>query len=244
MLDTRAGHRTGELLSATFSHGPATAHSALPGPLCTLTQAGRCPCLTALLGDGGVTSCTPQGHCWPTPTLHSPLSPSSCRLLVIHCFVLIPSPHVSGAKTWSVLGPSTLPRLFPFLRGKAQCMSPKYESAEGFTLEPTCEPGHTQAMSFPVPWSSGYTPVHPFRALGRNSELLVVSDDKDTATWQRRSLALHWASGLKAQTETEANHTRYAHAGPQALAGPAGAGSWDARPRLCLQVTRSCVRRP
>lgn len=47
----------------------------------------------------------------------------------------------------------------------------------------------------------------------------MVSDDKDTATWQRRSLALHWASGLRAQTETEANHTRYAHAGPGALAG-------------------------
>lgn len=52
--------------------------------------------------------------------------------------------------------------------------------------------------------------MHPFRALGKNSELLVVSDEKDTATWQRRSLALLWAGGLNAPTETEANHTRYA----------------------------------
>lgn len=36
----------------------------------------------------------------------------------------------------------------------------------------------------------------------------MVSDKEDVATWQRRSLSLHWASGRKAQTETEANHTR------------------------------------
>ncbi|KAM5283755.1 nucleolar protein 14 [Hipposideros larvatus] len=63
-------------------------------------------------------------------------------------------------------------------------------------------------IATPNKQSQGYSPVHPFRALGKNSELLVVSDEKDTATWQRRNLALHWASGLKAQTETEANHTR------------------------------------
>ena len=51
--------------------------------------------------------------------------------------------------------------------------------------------------------------MHPFRALGKNSELLLVSDEEDMATWQRRSLPLQWAGGLKAQTETEANHTRY-----------------------------------
>ncbi|XP_029805228.1 nucleolar protein 14 [Suricata suricatta] len=54
----------------------------------------------------------------------------------------------------------------------------------------------------------GYTLVHPFRASGKNAELLLVSDEEDTATWQRRGLSLHWASGLKAQTKTEANHTR------------------------------------
>jgi len=54
----------------------------------------------------------------------------------------------------------------------------------------------------------GYTLVHPFRASGKNSELLVVSDQEDTATWQRRGLSLGWAGGLKGQTKTEANHTR------------------------------------
>ncbi|XP_032711855.1 nucleolar protein 14 [Lontra canadensis] len=53
-----------------------------------------------------------------------------------------------------------------------------------------------------------YTLVHPFRASGKNSELLVVSDEEDKATWQRRGLSLHWACGLKAQNKTEANHTR------------------------------------
>lgn len=56
--------------------------------------------------------------------------------------------------------------------------------------------------------SQGYTLVHPFRPLGRNSELLLVSDEGDAATWQKRSLSLHWASARRAQTETEANHTR------------------------------------
>ncbi|KAI5775723.1 NOP14 [Gulo gulo luscus] len=54
----------------------------------------------------------------------------------------------------------------------------------------------------------GYTLVHPFRASGKNSELLVVSDEEDKATWQRRGLSLHWACRLKAQNKTEANHTR------------------------------------
>nr|KAF6388079.1 NOP14 nucleolar protein [Myotis myotis] len=54
----------------------------------------------------------------------------------------------------------------------------------------------------------GFALVHPFRPLGRNSELLVVSDEGDAATWQRRSLSLHWAGARHAQTETEANHTR------------------------------------
>ncbi|KAM9678424.1 nucleolar protein 14 [Trichechus inunguis] len=54
----------------------------------------------------------------------------------------------------------------------------------------------------------GYTLVHPFRALGKNSELLLVSNREDAATWQRKSLPLHWASGLKTLTTTETNHAR------------------------------------
>ncbi|XP_070256267.1 nucleolar protein 14 [Myotis yumanensis] len=63
-------------------------------------------------------------------------------------------------------------------------------------------------IATPNPPGPGYALVHPFRPLGRNSELLVVSDEGDAATWRRRSLSLHWASARHAQTETEANHTR------------------------------------
>ncbi|XP_051056367.1 nucleolar protein 14 isoform X2 [Phodopus roborovskii] len=56
--------------------------------------------------------------------------------------------------------------------------------------------------------SQGSALVHPFRALGKNSELLVVSDKADMATWQKGSLCLHWASRLSTLTATEANHTR------------------------------------
>uniref|UniRef100_A0A8C4KXX2 NOP14 nucleolar protein n=1 Tax=Equus asinus asinus TaxID=83772 RepID=A0A8C4KXX2_EQUAS len=63
-------------------------------------------------------------------------------------------------------------------------------------------------IATPNKQNQGYTLVHPFRAFGKNSELLLVSDEEDMATWQRKSLSLHWASGLKAQTKTEANHTR------------------------------------
>lgn len=58
-------------------------------------------------------------------------------------------------------------------------------------------------------WDSGSTLVHPFRALGKNSELLVVSDKADVASWQGGSLPLHWASRRSSLTATEANHTRY-----------------------------------
>ncbi|XP_026924691.2 nucleolar protein 14 isoform X2 [Acinonyx jubatus] len=63
-------------------------------------------------------------------------------------------------------------------------------------------------IATPNKQSQGYTLVHPFRASGKNSELLLVSDEEDIATWQRRGLSLHWANGLKAQTKTEANHMR------------------------------------
>nr|XP_018880726.3 nucleolar protein 14 [Gorilla gorilla gorilla]XP_055240361.1 nucleolar protein 14 [Gorilla gorilla gorilla] len=56
--------------------------------------------------------------------------------------------------------------------------------------------------------SQGSTLVHPFRACGKNSELLVVSAREDVATWQQSSLSLRWASRLRAPTSTEANHIR------------------------------------
>lgn len=89
----------------------------------------------------------------------------------------------------------------------------KSELAKGFGAR---EPSNTQALSVPVlsRCDSGYTLVHPFRALGKNSELLLVSDERDVATWQKRRLALHWASGPPARTETEANHIRFVQPGP------------------------------
>ncbi|XP_008149121.2 nucleolar protein 14 isoform X1 [Eptesicus fuscus] len=63
-------------------------------------------------------------------------------------------------------------------------------------------------MATPNQPGPGYTLVPPFRPRGKHSELLVVSDEGDAATWQRRSLSLHWASARHTQTETEANHTR------------------------------------
>ncbi|CAO2640222.1 Nucleolar protein 14 [Lemmus lemmus] len=63
-------------------------------------------------------------------------------------------------------------------------------------------------IAIPNTKSQGSTLVHPFRALGKNSELLVVSDKADMATWQRGSLSLHWASRLSTGTATEANHRR------------------------------------
>lgn len=78
------------------------------------------------------------------------------------------------------------------------------------SAEPTPHPVTPRSLPCRT-WDSGYTLVHPFRALGKNSELLLVSDQKDVATWQRGSLPLRWASGLRAQTEAEANHTRCVH---------------------------------
>ncbi|XP_065770608.1 nucleolar protein 14 [Muntiacus reevesi] len=78
-------------------------------------------------------------------------------------------------------------------------------------------------MATPNKQSQGYTLVHPFRAHGKNSELLLVSDEEDMATWQRRSLPLQWAGSLKAQSKTEANHTRLS-----CLA-------------VCLALVRRCV---
>uniref|UniRef100_A0A8C5UU01 NOP14 nucleolar protein n=1 Tax=Microcebus murinus TaxID=30608 RepID=A0A8C5UU01_MICMU len=63
-------------------------------------------------------------------------------------------------------------------------------------------------IATPNKQSQGYALVHPFRAHGKNSEVLLVSDREDVATWQRSSLSLCWASGLRTQTATEANHIR------------------------------------
>ncbi|XP_010640058.1 nucleolar protein 14 isoform X2 [Fukomys damarensis] len=63
-------------------------------------------------------------------------------------------------------------------------------------------------IAAPNKQSCGSTLVHPFRAHGKNSELLVVSDKDDVVTWQRGSLPLHWAGGSRTPTKAEANHIR------------------------------------
>lgn len=54
----------------------------------------------------------------------------------------------------------------------------------------------------------GLSPVHPFRALGKNSELLVVWEEEDVVSWQRSELSLLWAGAPNTQSRTEANHSR------------------------------------
>ncbi|KAM4811978.1 nucleolar protein 14 [Urocitellus parryii] len=63
-------------------------------------------------------------------------------------------------------------------------------------------------IATPNTQSQGSALVHPFRALGKNSELLLVSEAEDVATWQRGSLPLRWASGPSSPTAAEATHAR------------------------------------
>uniref|UniRef100_A0A8C5K3D9 NOP14 nucleolar protein n=1 Tax=Jaculus jaculus TaxID=51337 RepID=A0A8C5K3D9_JACJA len=63
-------------------------------------------------------------------------------------------------------------------------------------------------IATPNKQSQGSALVHPFRALGKNSELLLVSNKADVSTWQKGSLSLQWASKQSAPTAAEANHAR------------------------------------
>ncbi|XP_051819881.1 nucleolar protein 14 [Antechinus flavipes] len=54
----------------------------------------------------------------------------------------------------------------------------------------------------------GYILVHPFKPLGRNSELLLVSSKDDMDTWPKRGLPLSRVNTLKESSETETNHIR------------------------------------
>ncbi|GAB5570998.1 nucleolar protein 14 isoform X1 [Prionailurus iriomotensis] len=91
-----------------------------------------------------------------------------------------------------------IPELINFLLGILYIATPNKQS-QGVLFGPG------EALSCPGNLlQDGHSP----RASGKNSELLLVSDEEDIATWQRRGLSLHWANGLKAQTKTEANHMR------------------------------------
>lgn len=109
-------------------------------------------------------------------------------------------------------GPGAPLRPSPRLRVPRTSTLSRVRPLETWLSAPLLAPSDTQASVSLSPWNAGCTLVHPFRPLGRNSELLVVSDEGDTATWQRRSLSLRWASGQTAQTGTEANHARYVQA--------------------------------
>ncbi|XP_019408854.1 PREDICTED: nucleolar protein 14 [Crocodylus porosus] len=63
-------------------------------------------------------------------------------------------------------------------------------------------------ITLPKKQAQGYTLVHPFRLLGKNSELLMVSDKKDMESWQKQNLPLSIVTRLKESSKTEMNHFR------------------------------------
>uniref|UniRef100_A0A8D0HBP7 NOP14 nucleolar protein n=1 Tax=Sphenodon punctatus TaxID=8508 RepID=A0A8D0HBP7_SPHPU len=54
----------------------------------------------------------------------------------------------------------------------------------------------------------GYTLVHPFRPLGKNSEQLLVQDKEDMETWQKQNLPLHIMTRLTESSKMEMNHIK------------------------------------
>ncbi|XP_038601525.1 nucleolar protein 14 isoform X2 [Tachyglossus aculeatus] len=54
----------------------------------------------------------------------------------------------------------------------------------------------------------GYTLVPPFKPLGENLRLLLVSDKEDMDTWQKKRLPLSLMNGLKETNRTVKNHIR------------------------------------
>ncbi|NXL87807.1 NOP14 protein, partial [Alectura lathami] len=63
-------------------------------------------------------------------------------------------------------------------------------------------------ISLPKQQAQGYTVVHPFTPVGKNSELLLVSDKKDLESWQKQNLPLSIVARLKETGRTEMNHIR------------------------------------
>ncbi|NXD10196.1 NOP14 protein, partial [Nothocercus nigrocapillus] len=63
-------------------------------------------------------------------------------------------------------------------------------------------------ISLPKKQAQGYTVVHPFTPVGKNLELLLVSDKKDLETWQKQNLPLSIVTRLKEMSRTELNHIR------------------------------------
>uniref|UniRef100_A0A8C6YMZ7 NOP14 nucleolar protein n=1 Tax=Nothoprocta perdicaria TaxID=30464 RepID=A0A8C6YMZ7_NOTPE len=63
-------------------------------------------------------------------------------------------------------------------------------------------------ISLPKKQAQGYTVVHPFTPVGKNLELLLVSDKKDLESWQKKNLPLSIVTRLKEMSKTELNHIR------------------------------------
>uniref|UniRef100_A0A8B9FQY7 NOP14 nucleolar protein n=1 Tax=Amazona collaria TaxID=241587 RepID=A0A8B9FQY7_9PSIT len=63
-------------------------------------------------------------------------------------------------------------------------------------------------VSLPKKQAQGYTVVHPFTPVGKNSELLLVCDKKDLESWQKQKLPLSIVNKLKETSRTEINHIR------------------------------------
>ncbi|XP_053107859.1 nucleolar protein 14 [Hemicordylus capensis] len=63
-------------------------------------------------------------------------------------------------------------------------------------------------MAVPKRGVQGYTLVHPFKSLGKNSDLLVVCEKVDAESWQKQNLPLHIITRSKENERTEMNHIR------------------------------------
>ncbi|XP_044536690.1 nucleolar protein 14 [Gracilinanus agilis] len=63
-------------------------------------------------------------------------------------------------------------------------------------------------MATPNKATRGYTLVHPFKPVGKNSELLLVSEKEDMDTWSKKGLPLSKVNGLKEGSKSETNHIR------------------------------------
>ncbi|NXJ60719.1 NOP14 protein, partial [Rostratula benghalensis] len=63
-------------------------------------------------------------------------------------------------------------------------------------------------ISLPKKQAQGYTVVHPFTPVGKNLELLLVSDKKDLDSWRKQNLPLSILTRLNEISTTEMNHIR------------------------------------
>ncbi|NXB69484.1 NOP14 protein, partial [Donacobius atricapilla] len=63
-------------------------------------------------------------------------------------------------------------------------------------------------ISVPKSQAQGYTVVHPFTLVGKNSELLLVCDKEDLKSWEKQNVPLSIVTRLKETSRTEINHTR------------------------------------